>query len=274
MEHAVRNQRKGYIYELRYELCKTNPEIAIFGSSRAKYHYNSAIIQKVTGQKTVNLGQGSSNIFLHYILLKTLLLHHTPKVVVLDVKPGDFDEGTYLNELDRLYPMVHEIAFSDDDLNAISPFEKIKLRSAAYRYNNKVFEILYNSRGKWMSDSTFNGFHPLPVDHQIIDSSPRYDTALNQDIFKYLPLFIKLCRQSNIKLIVCISPAYAKVIFDKTIAMTETTCRQNSIDYVNYLNNQLLTLPRDVYNDEYHLNTIGADKFTTDFAKRLLSLIK
>ncbi len=269
MHSAIQRQRNGVYYEFKYKVTQAKAAIVVLGSSRANHHYNVNLIEEATHEKAMNYGQDGTSVFTHYILLKTLLHWHKPKLVVLDIKPGDFGGTQNFNEVAPLYPIIDEVAMDGDDLNMVSPFEKIKLYSQCYRYNNQVLEILGSTRGKPADTSAITGYSALPVKSVVLDNLTINDSSFNSSIYKYFKQIILLCKQANIRLIVCTSPCYRPVVFDRTIAVVETECKISGVEYINYLNNTLLPFDAGMFKDEMHLNTKGADAFTQDFIKRL-----
>lgn len=269
MHNAIQRQRNGVYYEFRYKLTQAKAAVAILGSSRANHHYDTRLIEQATHKKTMNFGQDGTSVFTHYILLKTLLRWHKPRLVVLDIKPGDFGGTENFNEIAPFYPIIDELAMDGDDLSMVSPFEKMKLYSQCYRYNNQVLEILGNTRGKPADTSAITGYSALPVKSVVLDNLTINDSSFNNRIYQYFERIILLCRQTGVKLIVCTSPCYRPVVFDRTIAEVEAECKRNGVTYINYLNNKLLPFDAGMFKDEMHLNTKGADAFTRDFIQRL-----
>jgi hypothetical protein len=269
MNYAIHKQRNGKFYEFRYKLTQAKPAIAILGSSRANHHYNIGLIEQSTHENSMNYGQDGTSVFTHYIVLKTLLRRYKPKLVVLDIKPGDFDQMQNFNEVASLYPIIDEIAIDGDDLEMISAYEKLKLYCQCYKYNNEVLEIIGGMYGKTVDTLAITGFSPLAVKNVVLDNGVVNDSGINSNICRYFTRIIALCKLHNVKLIVCTSPCYRRVVFDRTIAVAEALCKKNGIDYINYLNNKLLPFDASMFKDEFHLNAKGADIFTKDFIGRL-----
>lgn len=272
MNYSLNNLKNGNVYELKYKLLQAKPSIVILGSSRANRHYNATQIEKAFGQKTINYGQDGSDVFLHYIMLKTLLRSARPQMIILDIKPGEFDAAPNFNQASTLYPIIDKVAISDEELAHISPYEKIKLMLYAYRFNNQVVEMLSATRGPKTDTAAISGFLPLPAKHTVLQKVNVSNNNLDTGILKYLHSIIELCKSHNIKLVICTSPYYNNIVHDRSLAEAEKICKQTGIPYINYTNNALLILESDAYNDEAHLNAGGADVFTRDVIKRVQQL--
>ena len=66
-------------------------DVVLMGTSRCHHHYVPSILSDTLGMSVYNAGVGGSdNIFSHYLVLRHVLSHHTPKVICLDVMTSDF----------------------------------------------------------------------------------------------------------------------------------------------------------------------------------------
>lgn len=269
MTHAVNNARNGLLYEDKYKLIQAKPSVVIFGSSRANHHYNTGIIQNALGVKTINYGRDGSGIFFYYIALKTLLKYHVPQLVILDIKPGEFETANNAYQLGALYPLIDKLDVSTADLNAVSPYERVKLFFYTYRFNNQFFETLASARGPLEDTGLISGFSPLPVANNILVKRYITSAAVDTALPGYFNDIIQLCKSRKIRLVVCTSPIYGHYIYEASLAETDSICRRNGIVYLNYANNAFLTFNGDVFSDEAHLNSKGADIFTNDFVARI-----
>jgi hypothetical protein len=269
MNHEMKHQKKGNFVETEYKLYNAKPAIVILGTSRALHHYNSAIFEKTLGQKTINFGQDGCDVYFHYNMLKVLLDHDKPQLVILDIKPGEFDNLPNTQTITQLYPMLDKLKVSDEDLKVVSPFEKIKLLSCTYRFNNLIFETLNRSHGKPVDTATINGYEPLPADKKKFTPINYLDTTFFPETFGYFLKIVKLCKDNNVKLVVCTSPFNNNMVNDISLNKTKEVCEQNGIQYLDYTNNKLVAFPHAQFRDAWHLNTIGADIFTADIIKRI-----
>ncbi len=269
MNDAITHAKNGSLYEMNYKLFEAKPAIVILGSSRANHHYNTSLIEKKFGVKTINYGQDGSDVAFYYIILKTLVETHKPSLVILDIKPNEFADFPNYNQLSTLYPIIDKISVSDEDLKNISKYEKWKLKSNSYRFNNNFIEQINSMHGKKEDTASISGYLPLPVKKVVLQKQNIDEPAFNADIYSYFLKIIALCKNENIKLVVCISPYYNNVVFEKTVEETQKACNENNLQFINYLNNQLIDFPDSLFADEAHLNYEGADRFTNNLLTRI-----
>ncbi len=268
MNYAVQHAKNGSLYEMNYKLFFAKPEIVILGSSRANHHYNTHLIENKLNEKTINYGQDGSDVAYYYIILKTLINTHKPSLVILDIKPNEFNTFPNFNQYSTLYPFINKIPFTDEDLKNVSQYEKWKLNVNTYRFNNNVVEQINSLTGKKEDTAIISGYLPLPVKKAVMKKLYINETNFNEKLYSYFLKIIELCKINGIKLIVCISPDYNTIVFEKSVSVTEKTCNKNNIQFINYLNNQLINFPDSDFADESHLNYRGADRFTSDFVTR------
>ncbi len=269
MNYTVSHARNGNIYELNYKLFMAKPGIVILGSSRANHHYNTTLIQEKLKVKTINYGQDGSDVVLWYTFLKIILAHTKPSLVILDIKPNEFNEFNNLNEMSQLYPLANKVRINDEELNIISPFEKWKLMSNCYRFNGIAIEQIVGMFGKKTDTAAISGYSPLPVKKVFMQKKERNEIAFQKRLYNYFLKIIDLCKKNDIKLIVCISPFDDHVIYERSVEETRQACNQTNTPFVNYLNNELVYFPDSLFADVSHLNSAGADIFTKDFLTRL-----
>lgn len=266
--YCIKHVKKGLVYEHDYMFFKAKPAIAIFGSSRAKHHYVTPVIQQQYGVKTLNYGFDGTSIFLYYLLAKTLIKYNAPKLIILDIKPDEFNEKPDAHWLETFYPEIDKLDVNPEDLNVISPFEKYKLMSYTYRVNNQLIEMLQSIKGPAADTALIDGYAGLTTQEPLPDATVHND-KYNEASAEYLVKIITLCRQHNIKIVVCTSPHYFKFNRSGTIEETAKICRQYNVQYFNYINNAIIPFYSKDFSDIMHLNTAGAEKFTKDLLARI-----
>ena len=82
-------QKCGRQYRATYAIEKTTADVLIFGSSRAYHHYVPGIIEDKMQQSCYNTGSPGQSLLFNYATLKAILKRYSPKLIVLDVVPGD-----------------------------------------------------------------------------------------------------------------------------------------------------------------------------------------
>ncbi|MEP6513685.1 MAG: hypothetical protein ABJA79_07440 [Parafilimonas sp.] len=269
MNYAVMHVKNGSIYEMKYKLFEARPSIIILGSSRANHHYNTHLIEEKFQKKTINYGQDGTGIPYYFLVLKTLMKYHKPDMVIVDVKPDEFAPLPNFNPLSTLYPFIDKVAIETRDLEQISPYENLQLKSNAYRFNNQVIETFSSMRGSKEDTQSITGYLPLPAEKRSLKKIDYSNTQFESSMFSYFLQLIELCKKNNIKLVLCASPYYYNVMYDKSIKEAEQVCKKENIQFLNYFNNRLHYFPGELFRDEGHLNGEGADIFTKDFLSRI-----
>jgi len=266
--YCVKHVKRGDLYNYKYMFLQAKPAIAILGSSRAKHHYVTAAIQKQYGLKTLNYGFDGSGVFLYYITAKNIIKHNTPQFIIVDIKPDEFSGAPDANWLENFYPLKDSMDISPADLDVVSPFEQYKLMSHTYRVNNQFVEMLQSLGGTPADTALIDGYASVPT-KATLQAETLAIEEYNAASANYLVEIIKLCRQHNIKVVVCTSPHYFKFSHSRTMDETAKICREYNVQYLNYTNNAIIPFNSNDFSDVMHLNTAGAEKFTKDLLGRI-----
>jgi len=269
-DYCIQHQKSGDYFEFEYKVFHAQPDIAILGSSRANHHYNTLLIDKELQKKVINYGVDGSDILYDYIILKTLIKHQVPQIVILDVRPFEFEEKPSGQAVTYIFPFIKKLDITKSDLDIISPYEYIKVKLNTYRYNNIILSVLANMRGKQESTASISGYVPLPSSGNIFKKDKVRFEKVNTASFHYFEAIANLCKQNNINLKVCISPYYNTITYNKAALLVKEFCNQKDIPFYDYSNSNFLVLNKSEFKDNLHLNATGADRFTNDFIIRAL----
>lgn len=269
-DYLSRHAKGGPTKELNDFVENDIHDIIIFGSSRAKHHYDTPFLTDILNQDVYNAGYDGNGVILAYGLLNLILERYTPKTIILDVEPA-FDVNLYspdngcLRYIKLLKPYYknHVISMIIKD---ISPKEWYMLHSGMYRYNTSVVSMLIDNVFNRLSDC--RGYKPLCGEMISINRDFKND-ELNIDKIKikYLTKFIELCNTKNIPLILIVSPQYVENTSDILKPVIEL-CDKYDITFLNfyddtYFKNSIL------YKDPMHLNVNGAREFSNYLLKYL-----
>ena len=82
-----------------------------------------------------------------------------------------------------------------------------------------------------------------------------------------------VCKQKNIKLVMVTSPMFARCKETRTLAITDSLCKERGITYYSFLNNPAYEDGR-LYSTSDHLNAAGAEMFSREIAHNLSKLTK
>lgn len=259
----------GDTYNHYYIANEMKDSVLIFGSSRAIHHYNPQILEDSLHTTVYNCGLDGNGILYQYGRLLTILDHHTPKSIIYDVIPSfdmeTEDNSKYLQWQKRWYdkPGIPQL-FHD-----INPAEDIKMHSNLYRYNSTFIQMLSDNL-KPQQKVGYKGYKPLDeiMDYEVepMESEPAQWDDLK---LEYFTKFIKLCEQNDIELIIAISPWYNVTDSGVYQNMLEL-CRKYNLRIIDLFSDPEISTNKAYFADASHLNSHGADIFTSKFANLLL----
>lgn len=249
-------------------------DILIFGSSRAKNHYNAQMISDSMGFSCYNCGISGCGIISAYGRLLMLLERHTPHTIIYEITPefdllDKIDNHRHLANLKRHY----DRAGIDSIFWNVDPTERYKMLSGMYRHNSSSWRDLFNYLHKPSNNPEIRGFFPVnremdslkmiirrPLHH--IKENYVYDSLKIQ----YLNKFID--KTNGVNLIFAVSPTWSgqdTIVLDTV----RQICKDRDIPFLDYSNS-----PKYIHHNEYfldgsHLNARGADEFTRDIIYEL-----
>ncbi len=249
-------------------LIRNESELVIFGSSRAAHQYDVAIFEDSLKMRTYNAGNSAVNSIYHYAVLKMLLKHYTPQVIIFDftnlaIDQRKRDPYKYIKNLNPHY--------ADKDVFRIisetSWFEKYFFTSKIYPYNSIMPAI---AKYYLHPESRNKGYYYLTETYNKKEIGRNIEKfAANPIKEEYLLRFIKLAKEHNIKLFFCSSPRF---LYGK-YGMSDKVKNENIV-WIDY---DIATHPEYynhlLFHDEDHLNKQGAEIFSRDLAAKLKKLL-
>ncbi|MDO5446786.1 MAG: hypothetical protein Q4F34_03300 [Prevotellaceae bacterium] len=250
-----------------YVAKKSTDDIIMFGSSRMLHHYVPQMFEDSLGMTCFNAGEDGCGIIVAYGYLQMLMKRHTPRLIVYDVFPDydlrEDDKSKYLTLLKPFYqdPDVRQIIYS------VSSNERFKMLSSLYRYNSRMPALLAANIGG--STEYHNGYEPLSgvMDYEtdIPTIKPMKEDTLKLRLFKD---FITLCRHHNVPILFCVSPTYKGFKTNEYDNMRQL-CEGEYTYFWNFFDCDSIVNDRSLFQDQYHLNAVGASKFTSIVVNRL-----
>lgn len=149
--------------------------------------------------------------------------------------------------------------------------EKMKLCPKTYIYNSKLVQTIKcnympetENRGYEALNGKFNFALAINDKAKIVKSN---ENRLDKLKLKYIKMFIELCIQHDIKLVMMYSPYYNKSSDDTIIKIKEIAVA-NNVPFFDYCSNQKFQVPELFYN-VMHLNDNGARLNTNEIVKYL-----
>ena len=254
---------------------KKDVSFIILGTSRAKHQIDPDLLTAIKG-KGYNAGVEGVGEDLYNSSLLDIALNNNikPQIVLLQTDAGNYlqqQNNKFSQELSSLYPYYDESMILHNYCNSLGYEERLKLDFEMYKFNGKLYEILFNFITKNSKVVTNNGYAPLnsTMDSTIESfSPPTGDTVNSFDETKLNALndIIQLCNHNNIKLYFILPPTfnnyhYRKKDINRLISYIHTKSNEKIINMADIKKFPDLENAKN-WKDENHLNEIGAAKFS------------
>lgn len=262
-----------------YEEPENSIDVIFLGSSHIYNGVNPIVFYEKTGLTGFDLASSSQDIATGYFYLKEALEYQTPKYVLLDtygiLNKAFENEVAYKRSLD-------DMRWSTVKIEAIREWQK---HLEGVRLLSRIFTIIdYHSRWDSLSEEDFsernfitnrNGYCPVftvdeSVLHNIFDehiNEPEIDEVTRS----YISKIADLCESNDIKLCL-ISVPDAEWTKGNNTAI-QKLAKELGVPFFDYNTEELFSKigiedARDWMNTG-HLNSYGAEKFTTFLAENL-----
>lgn len=249
-----------------YALKGIHEELFVMGYSRAENHYIPTILEDSTNLTCFNFGSGGQNIYYHYALLNAILLHHTPRAVLLELGSIDYlktSSASDKDKLSQLSPLYAHCAAIRELLDGRGMYEPWKFLFRSFAFNSTPSDILYTSLVRGNNPSMkMQGYIPIYgiCNEPLAPEQVEYK-ELDSEKITCLDRFVRLCEDNGIRLVVAISPAYqiAEPEFRQRIV---DRLRDFGVPVADY--SRLLAEPKfqSYFKDALHLNHAGAEYYT------------
>ncbi|HAP00368.1 MAG TPA: hypothetical protein DCQ93_00440 [Bacteroidetes bacterium] len=290
------NLKSGAEFETTYAFTKTDADIIVTGSSKARRNYNTPLISDSLGMTCYNAGHDGQSVLFSYAMTKMILAHHTPKMIVVEI----FPEEMYYTDLhyDRLnillpyysdYPEIREVCdwrgARKEDSTSIEKrlfafnTEKIKLLSQCYRYNSMWLDI---ATGYLKKEKIKSGY--LPLTDTITEAeknnyisefenrvSREKDRHIDPNKIKSLLGIIELCKKKNVIVVVSMSPVLKRYNDDPVYKSIIDITAQNNVPFLDFTGDERFNHLE--YFADNHLNKSGSSFYSQVLADSLKKII-
>ena len=273
-EHA----RGGKTLHEKYISNTMQEELIIMGSSRAVHHYVPSTLSDSLGISAYNIGSDGTGIIYNYAKLQTFRHRYQPKVILLEFTPSfDLLKGeSYLYDQQQIRS-YYDFASVRPVLWHVDPMEKYKMRSQAYRYNSRIFEM-----GRELlpvTGETQDGYVPLygKMKHEPQLNTNYHDTLQIDSLrWHYFQQFVAEVKTTT-HLIILVSPTYQGKLWGKqpkaAIDFIHDYCTRENIPFLDYHADTLFSTDKQYWEDACHLNTTGVDAYMKHIIPSLRTLL-
>ncbi len=271
-------QTTGYYGKLNTAFFQKNSYDVIFlGSSRAEMHYNTRLFDSLTGSNSFNLSVAGASPQAAFAILKAYLFNSkAPKFLIYEVD-------------------YHYLHFTNDhikDFNNYFPFlSNSVLRSEFNKIDGRMNQFYYNPyfslpfTGSKNLSTGLHGWLNIPNQKDSLyykgyfkeslrpalkfQKVEPYEAVFNMSNRNYMDSIAGLCKQNNIHLCFVSSPIFAggKVNLTNKKQITDKVKNIATINGISYIDLSSLSFcnDRSLFIDHFHLNYLGANKFTEHF---------
>ena len=238
---------------------ETRADILIFGSSRARRHYDTRILSDSLGMSCFNCGFNSLGINFFSFRLQQILERYTPKMIIYDITPH-YDmmqtDGTQADIL-GLKPYFHD-ARAYAKIREANMVEWIKCHMATYRFHDAIEEYRADDKSR---SGFINGYAPLKGTWKIKEQ--RHDQMTKDSAkMRMLEELMATCQAKGLKLIFVLSPYYHNDMGDLAAGLRPLAQRYG-VPVIDHFNDSAFINSDSLYRDASHLNARGATAFTT-----------
>ena len=239
-------------------------DVLVLGSSRANHHYVSSMFKDSLGLSCYNAGRDGHDILYAYMIFQSFLERNTPKMVVVDIASSMMDGSWIQNNKDMTcFYGASKVVTDVLDKDGLKGFDKVKMLSNLYRYNNTLEWIATAYLSNWGEG---DGYFPMPVTNNGMKKQVGKDRKFtpHPKCLAYLDDIVKTCKEKNIQLILCVSPSLSYSMHGLNDWMMEYG-KQQQIKTLDFTGDTTYVDHPDLFFDATHLNDLGARAFTKHF---------
>ncbi len=261
----------------KYALNDKPANLLIVGASRAIFNYVPSIIQDSLHLSVYNAGMDGEGVFGQFLSVKKGISNGKLKYIIYDL--GDLQLTSKWNQdrISKFFPYYWKDKNIQDVVDECMGKKKahLMLTSSLYQYNSHMHDIVRCFFQKKINDNGYEGlpYSGVPVKVSEWDRTKKYDAFVPDSLCEvYLNRIVKLCKDNNVKLIMCLSPA---VMFMKSTQLyLEDYCKKQKIGYLDFVDCPEINNNLKLYRDDHHLNKKGAPIFTSILCDSLKQYIK
>jgi len=260
---------------------KVNADVWIQGSSRARVHFDTHLLDSFLHINSYNAGMDGSPFDIQYLRWKAYLANNAaPAMVIqhvdldlLDANESVFQKYQYFPFYNN--PTLRPLLLESGILNSADRFlpftmlmgepQSIRLGLEALmgkRYATKEYKGFEAHQGEWQGENL-----------AFMKSRPPRDWVVDESPAILFNRFIQECRDKNIRLVLVYSPMYKEVKeviidFDGSVELYRQLATKHGIEFYDFSRGELSQDKANFYNAT-HLNARGAAAFTQQLADSL-----
>ena len=268
-----------------------NANIAILGSSRAWVHFNPKIIDSILNENSYNFGEDGANFILQYIRYKEYIANNpSPKLVVISLDLWTLKKNDNGYPTNRYYPYMLGNTRVYNFLEGIGKvgYNKNKFFIPSLRYLNlsqinkllssqeQPYFELFNKHLKLRNGRLrYKGFRGMDLQWKNKNSflGSEFEIEVDNSIISNLESFLIELKKNKIKVVLVYPPEFKDGQSLATnrgniFSIYKNVSEKFNLPFYDYSDHDL-SFNKELFYNVQHLNDIGANKFTNDFAMKI-----
>lgn len=247
-------------------------ELVVLGSSVALNSINTKTLSDSLNISAFNGGSNGQNLPFYLTMLEVISNKPGLKTIILGMSENSLYSTGLGGRYNFLIPYYgNGYKGIDQRLESRSTLDRYLLKSSLYRYNTIWFRILlYTFVEPGIQGE--NGFiakdlpSVFPQKMKYNDTSTDSVTAERADEFDR---FVDICKQHNIRLIVCIPPRFEESSISPGEIFLKNRADKNDFELWFDATDTPLSADSSLFYDSVHLNYVGAKQYTDTVIARL-----
>ena len=220
-----------------------------------------------------NTGRDGNFLFYNYAVFKAIVKRYRPKIIIFEVSSSElcYNETDY-DRLSTLLPYYKNHPEIRQIVNLRSDFEKFKHISAIYPYNSTLLTIgIGNLESNRNRKFDRKGYVPLKniLSDTTIKTILHIDKFVDDNKIIFLKDVIKYCFCHDIHFFLIQSPLLSNIKPPKGPANIEKFAEKNNIPYWDFSYSPSFRSVPGFFQDQNHLNEIGAMAFSKTIANKI-----
>lgn len=263
-----------------FALNEINMPVVIVGSSRASHHYVTQQIEDSLGLNTYNVGRDGCYFGYNISIINSILDRYAPKIIIWEFP----DNSLFVDSddpLESLYPYYNDNIQVTKIIDSLANSNlSLYLKSNLYRYNSTILRVILRWLDRNQISDINKGYEPLPpkkwiTEKEINTESICNHNKLNQQKIDLLKETLKKAQEMDVQMILVKSPIYSYSKIENQI-LTKSELSKVLTSYGAYYQDNTfvdgISQNNEYFNDNIHLNSIGAELYTKMFIEQIKDL--
>ena len=259
-----------------------NNEAYIFGSSRAKHHYDPTILQQESGVRFYNAGAEGQDIMYLRMLADLIEKDHQPKLYLVNLSFSDLMKSSYrFKRVSIFRPYVGQSPVIQRLLKRFDThWYEIHRWVHSYDYNTQLGGLLTAPLAMPLN----NGYQPLRRSYDPADNLKQFRLAAQIDEFvlRELVAFIRQAQSKHIQVVLSVGPTY-RYYSDFTLSPADWFLLNGIRQTAKVMHVPYIEIPEisdikyrspDFYADVEHLNEKGASYYSHQVGQQLRGILR